>query len=308
MTTSLELAKKRSKSKRKALIVGINKFTRLEGANLSGCVADAKDFYNTLLINGFPPTRMKLLTDEKATKANIIKGFEWLVKDAKPDDVLVYYHSGHGSQTVDVDDDEADGYDEMLIPSNFDWDDESTYLTDDDLYNYFTAKTPEGVICDVVLDTCFSGTGTRSLLKSMPIPNNGPNVRTAKFLPRPVDQQLRLNSMIPAETKVKKIGSKLLNKAQQHNTLQSACSENQVSWETANESGEVRGVFTYDYCQILRRSDGNKTRREVYQILRNALANEGAEQIPQLEVSRQEAYDQYPFRRSFEDEAIEVSN
>jgi hypothetical protein len=110
--------------------------------------------------------------------------------------------------------------------------------------------------------------------------------------------------MIPAETKVNKIGSKLLKK--QHNTLHSACAENQVAWEMGNEAGEVRGVFTYDYCQILRRSNGNKTRREIYQILRNALANMGAEQTPQLEVGNPEAYDQYPFRRSFEDDSTEV--
>jgi hypothetical protein len=306
MSTSQELAKKRSKNKRKAVVVGINKYTKLDGANLAGCVNDAKDFANTLLINGFPPTRIKLLVDEKATRANIMKKLEWLVQDTKPGDVLVYYHSGHGSQITDVDgDEEEDRYDEMLIPSDFIWDDPKTHLTDDDLHEFFTGKTPEGVRCDVILDTCFSGTGTRSLLKQ-PVDLLDAKYRTAKFLPRPVDQQMRLNTMIPAETKVNKIGSKLLKS--QHNTLHSACSENQVAWEMANEAGEVRGVFTYDYCQILRRSNGNKTRREMYQILRNSLANAGAEQIPQLEVGNEAAYDQYPFRREHEDEDIEVTN
>src|SRR5215212_2377925 len=260
--SSLELSKKRSKFKRKALIVGINKFTRISGANLSGCVNDAKDMYNTLLINGFPPTRIKLLTDEKATKANIIKGLQWLTKDANPGDVLVYYHSGHGSNITDVDGDEADRLDEMVIPSDFDWYDPKTYLTDDELHKYFTGATPKGVRCDVILDTCYSGTGTRSLLQ-----RGGVGEKTGRFLPRPIEQNARINTMIPAETKVNKIGETLKADKSQNNTLHSACSENQVSWEMAIGS-EVRGVFTYEFCQILRRSNGNKTRREIYQLLR----------------------------------------
>src|SRR5688500_6533382 len=240
LPTALELAKKRSKYKRKALIIGIDKY-QIEGANLAGCKNDAKDFANTLLVLGFPPSNIKILTDERATKTNVIKRLEWLIKNAKFGDVLVYYQCSHGSQKTDLDNDEegTDSLDEMPILHNFSWTDESTHLTDDDLYNYFTGKTPHGVRCEVILDTCFSGTGTRSLLKS--------GSKTARFLPPPLEQRMRLNSMIPEDTSIIKFGDAVsaLNDEQlaeynkdpekfmkkvQHNTLWSASQEYQVAW------------------------------------------------------------------------------
>lgn len=302
LSTSQELAKKRSKHKRKAVIVGIDKY-KIEGANLAGCQNDAKDVANTLLVLGFPPTRIQMLINERATKANIIKKLEWLVLDAKPGDVLLYYHSGHGSQKTDIDSDENDRLDEMVIPHDFDWVDQSTHLTDDDFYKYFTSKTPEGVRCEVVFDTCFSGTGTRSLMHSMDGSNH---TRTGRYLSPPADQLQRINTMIPAETERSHFGERVIRaEKQQHNTMWAACQEYQVAWELAIDN-QIRGAFTYNLCQILRRSNGNKTRRSIYQILRTGMAEEGYEQIPALEVANDEAYDQYPFRRSMEDDSTEI--
>lgn len=305
LSTSQELSKKRTKNKRKALIVGIDKYL-IPGANLSGCVNDAKDMANTLLILGFPPTQIKILTNEKATKARIIKGLEWLVKDAKPGDVLVYYHSGHGSQKTDLDADEGEGdnIDEMVIPHDFDWSDESTHLIDDDFYKALTGKTPEGVRAEAIFDTCYSGTGTRSLFRAFS--GSSQTQRTARFLPRPVDQSARINTMIPAETKTNRMGEKVIEKTQ-HNIMWPACGPEQVSWELAINGDEIRGAFTYTFCQILRRCNGNKTRRNIYQILRTAMAEEGYEQTPGLEVAADISYEQYPFRRSIEDDPTEVA-
>src|SRR5215213_4884637 len=109
--SSLELAKRRSKFKRKALVIGIDKYM-IEGANLAGCVNDANDVVSSLIVCGFPPTQVHKITNERATKARIVKELAWLVQDAKPGDVLVFYISSHGSQETDRDGDEPDRLDE----------------------------------------------------------------------------------------------------------------------------------------------------------------------------------------------------
>lgn len=46
------------------------------------------------------------------TKQNILNAVKWLVSDAKAGDSLWFSYSGHGTQVVDTDGDEDDGYDE----------------------------------------------------------------------------------------------------------------------------------------------------------------------------------------------------
>src|SRR5512134_298948 len=103
---------------RKAFLVGINRYPDPRN-NLKGCVNDVLLMAKTLREQfGFAgPTDIKLLTDERATTANIRKGLEWLVGDASPGDSLVFHYSGHGAQVRDVDGDElSDNLDEILCP------------------------------------------------------------------------------------------------------------------------------------------------------------------------------------------------
>lgn len=310
----LDLAKKRSKFKRKAVIVGIDKYVLGEGASLQGCKNDARDMGNTLLVCGFPPTRIRYLTDERATKAKIVKSLEWLVQDAKPGDVLVYYHSGHGSQKTDVSGDEetADKLDEMVIPHDFSWNDESTHLTDDDLYEFFTKKCPKGTRGEVIIDTCHSGTGTRSLF------DRKYDNQRARYLVPPLEYRQILNTRIPSRTTSKyfgfsnvkqKVGDAKSTKdvmiGLQHNATWSACQAHQVAWELSI-NGVTRGAFTYNFCEIMRKREGNITRQTLYELLRSKMANDGYEQIPDLEVGSEEALEQFAFRRNFEDDATEL--
>ncbi|CAG8800660.1 14223_t:CDS:2, partial [Racocetra fulgida] len=50
---------------------------------------------------------------KRPTKANILNAMKWLVHDAQPND------SGHGGQEPDQDGDEVDGYDETIMPVDF---------------------------------------------------------------------------------------------------------------------------------------------------------------------------------------------
>ena len=91
----------------KCLIVGINDY---EGENdLQGCVNDVRDVANTLsVINVTPPSSksVRLRTDSRATKKNLLADLKWLTKDAKPGETLVFWYSGHGSYQIDPHGDE----------------------------------------------------------------------------------------------------------------------------------------------------------------------------------------------------------
>jgi len=315
---------KRTSVNKRAVIVGINKYRNMPEAELQGCVNDARDMVNTLKILGFPATHIHTLTDSQATKANIVKELQWLSKDAIPGDVRVYYHSSHGTQVKDLNNDEPDRVDESVITHDFDWDNPDTWLIDDDFYNYFTKNIPAGVRNDVILDTCYSGTGTKSIQTSTQFLtlNTGSEWtpvktiskgRQSRFLPPPLGIQQRINSMRPQVTKIKYIGESVIQEGKstksertQNNVLWSACQDYQVSWELDMGGGEIRGAFTYIFCLILRKANGDITRRDISNNAREYLQTNGFEQIPDLATPEAypEAEDMAPFRKKSEKDTL----
>jgi len=301
LPTSAELAKKRSKFKRKMLLVGVNEYSDPRN-NLAGCVNDVLDVQNTMRVLGIPRTQIRILTDFRATKANVMKQLDWLVKDAKEGDVLGFYFSGHGSYVTDVDGDEhSDGVDEVILPTDFSFRDK-TYITDDELHAKFTGATPPGVRCEIILDSCHSGTGSRSLTTSQ-LPTG--DIATARFLPPPMEYQVAFNDIIPSQTKFNYIGGKAVEKGQ-HNVAWYACQDYQVAWEMYI-NGQVRGCFTQSLMEILRRSNGNKPRGDVYNLLRNHFLKQRYQQTPGLDLATPEQINLYAFRRNFEDDPSEVA-
>lgn len=82
-----------------ALIVGVSKFNDAK-INLKYAAKDAADFADFLVKEEhFAPDHVLLLTDEKATRRNILEalGSKWLPRLAMPDDLVVLYFSTHGS-------------------------------------------------------------------------------------------------------------------------------------------------------------------------------------------------------------------
>ncbi|MEI2582753.1 caspase family protein [Scytonema sp. PRP1] len=97
-----------------ALLVGINQYPEQTG--LLGCLTDV-DLQRELLIHrfGFQTSDIISLTNEKATRESIETAFfEHLVKQARPDDVVVFHYSGYGSR-VKLDMQEAQN---ALVPVN----------------------------------------------------------------------------------------------------------------------------------------------------------------------------------------------
>ena len=258
----------------KALLVGINKYRR-GGSDLNGCVNDVTNVRDILLkYFGFSIRAIRIVVDERATQKAIFERLGWLTKGAKAGDRLLFHFSGHGSQIRDRDGDELrDRLDEILCPHDLDWD--GTYISDDDLRERFS-KLPKGVILDVILDSCHSGTGTRETvgIEGLPLELSF----KPRFLPPPADILARVDEDLPLV--------KLLRGANpQGHVLFAGCRENQTSAD-AYIGGHYNGAFTYYFCKHLRDTGSHISRAELLKRARASLRFNGFSQIPQLEAPR----------------------
>ena len=89
-----------------ALVIGINDYTAVP--SLDGAANDAQDIAAALSRNG--TSRVLLLTNRDATKANIVNAWNTLVRDAEPGDTIFVTYAGHGAQLRELKaGDERDG-------------------------------------------------------------------------------------------------------------------------------------------------------------------------------------------------------
>lgn len=138
-------------ARRRALCVGINAYP---SAPLQGCVADCKAWADVLNGLGFDVIS---LSNAAATLVALRRELANLVDSARPGDALVFQYAGHGSQVPDDDGDEGDGYDEALVPVDYQ---SAGYLIDDDLYA-ITQRLPANSSLTLFMDCCHSGTNSR---------------------------------------------------------------------------------------------------------------------------------------------------
>lgn len=88
---------------KRAVLVGINKYKPELNADLRGCVNDVEHMRDILTkFYGFSADDIRVLCDERATKAAIIERLSWLIGEAVPGDVLVFHYSGHGCFSGDT--------------------------------------------------------------------------------------------------------------------------------------------------------------------------------------------------------------
>jgi metacaspase-1 len=256
---------------KRALLVGINDYKTIN--DLSGCVNDVTNIRDILLkYFGFAVPDIRVITDSRASKDEIVTRLKWLIASADKGDTLVFHYSGHGSKVRDRNDGDEleDHMDEALCPYDVNWDSDSLIL-DDDLYDIFKGLK-DGVNLEVLLDCCYSGTGTRGIMPK--------NMKNRYFQP-PIDIRCRFEDNLKLRgfgTKSAIRTIKLLN-----HTLWAASKDNQPSADAEIE-GAYNGAFTYYFCKYVRECQGKITRKELLQRIRASLEHNGYEQIPQLEV------------------------
>ena len=149
----------------RALLVGIDQYLKVKP--LEGSANDVQTMRQFVLDTlGYRPDQIQVLLDGAATRAGILSALDrWLIEGSRPGDRVLFYYSGHGFQMPDADGDEKDRLDETLVSVDTEPDDQGGYrnmISDDELKTRFDRLADRQTT--VIIDSCHSGTITRSLL------------------------------------------------------------------------------------------------------------------------------------------------
>lgn len=142
---------------KKALLIGIN-YTGTEN-ELKGCHDDVHNMSRFLASKGYPINKksMKILTDDREdesnpTGANMLAAMDWLVSEPNTTCFLLY--SGHGGQVEDPDGDRDSGFDDTIVPLDFE---ENGQLDSDILHRHLVSALHPSSSLFVIFDCCHSG-------------------------------------------------------------------------------------------------------------------------------------------------------
>lgn len=228
---------------KRALLIGINKYRAVP--KLQGSLNDIETMKQVLTTRwGFPEANIRLLTDEQATREGILAALNLLVKQTGPLDTVYIHYSGHGSQVADLNGDEPDDkLDETLVPQ-----DGRTGsipdITDDELDAIFGRLPTKNAF--IVLDSCHSGTATRSL-----------DIRTRSI---PQDTRVDLYRK-PAGAEIHTRGNIQLLPSQY--VLMTGAASHQEALD-GPVGGRYHGFFTYALSKSLSASSAAASPREIF--------------------------------------------
>jgi len=134
-----------------AICIGVNKYPGLhDGANLDGCVNDARLFAQKLQLYGF--RRIIVLADQEATKGGILSAISGVNASLGSGDRVVVFFAGHGTFS-------SDGK-AVILPGDAQENTEANDLGVDDLYS--AVKSLHSGAKTIVLDSCHSGAMARA--------------------------------------------------------------------------------------------------------------------------------------------------
>jgi len=155
-TNSLPLPQS-SGQRKKSLLIGIN-YTGSQHA-LRGCHSDVENMANFLRTRGYPsdPHNQRILLDDVQgptypTGSNILDAMSWLVSE--PDTCCFLHYSGHGGQVKDPDGDRDSGFDDTIVPVDFE---KNGQLDSDMLHRRLVSALPASSTLFVIFDCCHSG-------------------------------------------------------------------------------------------------------------------------------------------------------
>ncbi|MCG8686074.1 MAG: caspase family protein [Desulfobacterales bacterium] len=135
--------------KKYALVYGINDYANLlpyPNGDLRYCENDANDIDSVLTSEGYQTT---LRTGSDATKANMFSDLDNLSAIVKPEDIVVFHFSGHGSEN-------GEPGREYLCPYELDKSDVvGTCIDTETLAAYLKKINTDKIVC--IFDHCYSG-------------------------------------------------------------------------------------------------------------------------------------------------------
>lgn len=225
-----------------AIVVGVESYQALPKADHAG--RDARAVKSHLLGLGYPERNIILLVDQQAGKSGLEKYLEsWLQRNTDADSKVFFYFSGHGAPNPE----DGQAY---LMP----WDGDPKFLEATGypvkrLYAKLNALKAKKVV--VAMDSCFSGTGGRSVL-----------AKGARPLVGKVD-----------------LGEGIAGRV----TALSASAGDEIS---GIDEASGHGLFTYQLLKALGARAGRATLKDLFDALspkvRDAARRDNRDQTPQL--------------------------
>lgn len=173
---------------RRAVMIGINYVGDCPG-ELSGCWNDVLNMKKYIMdVHGFEEENIVILMDDgeniEPNAENIINAYQQVVAESEEGDAIFLHYSGHGTKLRDDSGDEDDGYDEALVPRDYQ---ENGMIVDDDLYEMVVKALPDGVHLISLMDCCHSGS-----ILDLPYIFKGDGSQTEMIL----DPELNLDAFI----------------------------------------------------------------------------------------------------------------
>ncbi len=143
---------------RRAVLIGINYVGKKNA--LPGCHNDVRNMLEYLITKeGFLRKNIAILMDDgkhvHPTHDNIMNAYKTIIEQSMPGDTVFLHFSGHGGQIIDESGDEDDGFDETIIPVDFET---AGHILDDTLCDEVVKKFRKGVHVTALMDSCHSGT------------------------------------------------------------------------------------------------------------------------------------------------------
>lgn len=289
--------------RRKALLIGINYINTKN--QLRGCINDVSNMYAFLTSQyGYSPADIVRLTDDQQntasvpTFANMIRAMQWLVKDAQLGDTLFFHYSGHGGQTEDLDGDEENGFDETIMPVDFQT---QGVITDDVMNNIMVKPLQAGVKMTALFDSCHSGTAldlpytysTKGLIKEPSVLKDAGQDGLEVAMAYATGNRAKLMNSLGTLVSTVSSGVKNNNSANRATIQQqksspadiimlSGSKDNQTSAD-AVENGNATGAMSYAFIKVLSYQP-QQSYLTMLQCMRNELAGKYS-QKPQLSAS-----------------------
>jgi hypothetical protein len=254
--------------KRVGLFVGISKYSDNSIRSLAGPHRDARRMADAMKKSCDLSGEPRVLTNERATLANIRDAFRELADTTRPGDVVFVYWAGHGGRSAAVGSGSG-AYDAFLVPYDArlgsDADLRRTTLSDRTFGRWMQELDGRRVV--VILDTCHSGgqiegqkAGTlartdldplKRYLRSVSVPNSVKVEQPGREKPCFLSSQT---------VRARAIGQKQA-------AVLAASTFRQFAFERRED--DHTGVMTYYFLEALEKSNGPLTLRDVHQYVRS---------------------------------------
>ncbi|MCK5895860.1 MAG: caspase family protein [Cocleimonas sp.] len=259
-----------------ALLIGINTYLNDTIRPLNGCKNDVKLMQKTLQERfSIKQDTIQILTNRKATKDNLVHGFQTHLAQAGEGDTALFYFSGHGSQ-------EPASKEFWKIDNNRQLETlvchdsragNVTDLADKELRYLIAQLSDNKAEVVVIIDSCHSGHVNRDIIEE----HSATRQTTGQIEPRAIEH------FIFHDTAVQQgwINDLAAIPRGKH-ILLSACRDSELSKEKRTDD-QFNGIFTHALCSQLTRQSNTLSYHNLLMRVRALTHKQNSQQTPQID-------------------------